>query len=257
MKILGIDIGGSGIKGAPVRLKKGVLAEERYRIPTPQPSTPEAVAETVAQIVDHFRWKGPVGCTFPAIVKKNVIYSAANVDKAWIGVDGGKLLGEKIGCPVLVINDADAAGLAEMRYGAGRGRKGDRGQDAKSEAAHSDHGVRLTKRSPPAAAGPATHADDGRLPDGAEPGAPYRPRNSGSRFSMKAMTASMVSFGDDLTRYEVRWIILAVILLLIRTPLVTQQPPNQDNHKDGGQDHRGNIADQRDAGHDREEIAGY
>jgi len=124
MRILGIDIGGSGIKGAPVRTKKGTLAKERYRIATPQPATPAAVADAVAEIVDHFRWKGPVGCTFPAVVKEGIIYSAANVDKSWIGVDGARLLGEKTGCPVLVINDADAAGLAEMKYGAGKGRDG-------------------------------------------------------------------------------------------------------------------------------------
>ncbi len=118
--ILGIDIGGSGIKGALVNVKKGVLAADRYRIPTPQPSTPDAVGDTVAEIARHFDWKGPIGCTFPAIIKKGVAYSAANVDKSWVGVNGSKLLGKKTGCPVLLINDADAAGIAEMRYGAGR-----------------------------------------------------------------------------------------------------------------------------------------
>ena len=124
MQILGIDIGGSGIKGAPVEVKRGVLAAERYRIPTPQPSTPDAVADTVAKIVKHFRWKGPVGCTFPSVVKRGIVYSAANVDKSWIGVDGRKILQKKTGCPVLLINDADAAGLAEMEFGAGRGHQG-------------------------------------------------------------------------------------------------------------------------------------
>ncbi len=118
--ILGIDIGGSGIKGALVNVKKGVLAADRYRIPTPQPSTPDAVGDTVAEIAKHFDWKGPIGCTFPAIIKKGVAHSAANVDKSWVGVNGSKLLGKKTGCPVLLINDADAAGIAEMRYGAGR-----------------------------------------------------------------------------------------------------------------------------------------
>ncbi|MFC2037940.1 polyphosphate--glucose phosphotransferase [Chloroflexota bacterium] len=124
MDILGIDIGGSGIKGAPVDIKKGVLAAERYRIPTPQPSTPDAVGNTVAKVARHFDWKGPMGCTFPAVVKKGKVYSAANVDTSWIGVDGAKLLKAKTGCPVLLINDADAAGMAEMRFGAGRGRGG-------------------------------------------------------------------------------------------------------------------------------------
>ena len=118
--ILGIDIGGSGIKGALVNIKKGMLATERYRISTPQPATPDAVGDTVAKIAKHFDWKGPIGCTFPAVIKKGVAYSAANVDKSWIGVNGSKLLKKKTGCPVLLLNDADAAGIAEMKYGAGR-----------------------------------------------------------------------------------------------------------------------------------------
>ena len=124
MDILGIDIGGSGIKGAPVDVRKGILTAERHRVSTPQPSTPDAVAETVAQIVEHFGWKGPVGCTFPAVVKKGVTYSAANVDASWIGTNGRKILKKKTGCPVLLLNDADAAGIAEMRFGAGRKRSG-------------------------------------------------------------------------------------------------------------------------------------
>jgi len=123
-KTLGIDIGGSGIKGAPVDVKKGVLVAERYRIPTPQPSAPDAVGDAVAKIVKHFRWKGVIGCTFPAVIKEGVVYTAANVDKSWIGVNGGKLLKKKTGCPVLLINDADAAGIAEMKFGAGKGRMG-------------------------------------------------------------------------------------------------------------------------------------
>jgi polyphosphate glucokinase len=124
MKILGIDIGGSGIKGAPVDVKKGVLVAERHRIPTPQPSTPDAVGDTVAELVEHFGWKGPVGCTFPAVIKKGVVLTAANVDKSWVNTNGKKLLKKKTGCPVLLINDADGAGIAEMKFGAGRGQKG-------------------------------------------------------------------------------------------------------------------------------------
>ncbi len=124
MDILGIDVGGSGIKGATVDVKEGVLTADRYRIATPQPSTPEAVAEVVGEIVWHFHWKGPVGCTFPAVVKKGIVYSAANVDKSWIGVNGRKLIKKKTGCPVRLLNDADAAGLAEMRFGAGKGKTG-------------------------------------------------------------------------------------------------------------------------------------
>jgi polyphosphate glucokinase len=124
MEILGVDIGGSGIKGAPVDVEQGVLAAARYRIPTPQPSRPKAVARTVAKIADHFDWQGPIGCTFPAVVKKGVVYSAANVDDAWIGTDGARLLGKNAGCPVTLLNDADAAGIAEMQLGAGKGRQG-------------------------------------------------------------------------------------------------------------------------------------
>lgn len=124
MHILGIDIGGSGIKGAPVDTTTGQFLEERHRIPTPQPSVPEEVCNVVAEIARHFSWKGPIGCTFPAIVKNGVVYSAANVDKSWIGTDGQALIQHKTGCSAILLNDADAAGIAEMEYGAGRGRKG-------------------------------------------------------------------------------------------------------------------------------------
>jgi polyphosphate glucokinase len=124
MEILGIDIGGSGIKGAPVDIKTGTLSSERHRIATPQPATPEAVVEVTAQVVEHFDWQGPIGCTFPAVIKEGVAYSAANVDVTWIGANGQDLLKQKTGCPVLFINDADAAGIAEMQFGAGKGYKG-------------------------------------------------------------------------------------------------------------------------------------
>ena len=122
--VLGIDIGGSGIKGAPVDVDKGVLLAERRRIPTPQPAAPKAVAKVVAELVRHFRWSGPVGCTFPAVVKDGVVHTAANVDKSWIGTDGRKLFERRTGCHVTLLNDADAAGLAEMRFGAGRAKPG-------------------------------------------------------------------------------------------------------------------------------------
>jgi len=124
MQILGIDIGGSGVKGAPVDLINGQLATDRFRIPTPQPSKPKPVAEVVAQIARHFDWSGPIGCTFPAIITHGIIKSAANVDQDWIGVDAPALFLEHTGCPVRVLNDADAAGVAEMEFGAGRGRMG-------------------------------------------------------------------------------------------------------------------------------------
>jgi polyphosphate glucokinase len=124
MEILGIDIGGSGIKGAPVDLDNGVLTAERYRLPTPHPSHPEDVADTVCKIVKHFGWHGPIGSTFPSVVKAGVVRTAANVNAAWIGTDGASLFQEKTGCPVTLINDADAAGLAEMAFGAGQGNDG-------------------------------------------------------------------------------------------------------------------------------------
>lgn len=124
MQVLGIDIGGSGIKGAIVDTKMGELVAPRHRIPTPQPSKPKAVAKVIKELVDHFDWQGPIGCTFPAIVHHGVIKTAANVDNSWIGVDSIKLFEEVTGCPVRVINDGDAAGVAEMAFGAGRRRNG-------------------------------------------------------------------------------------------------------------------------------------
>lgn len=124
MAILGIDIGGSGIKGALVDVEKGEFEGERLRIATPQPSSPEAVADVVATITQQFAWDGPIGCTFPAVIKHGVAWSAANVDKAWIGTNGQELFEQETGCPVVLLNDADAAGIAEMRFGAGRGRDG-------------------------------------------------------------------------------------------------------------------------------------
>ncbi len=124
MEILGVDIGGSGIKGALVDARSGVLLTERRKILTPQPSTPRAVAGVVAELSRHFDWKGRIGCTFPAVVKQGVVLTAANVDKSWIGTDGRALLAEATGTAVTLVNDADAAGLAEMAHGAGRGREG-------------------------------------------------------------------------------------------------------------------------------------
>lgn len=125
MEILGIDIGGSGIKGAIVDTEKGEFITDRHRIPTPQPATPEAVTDTVAEIVQHFDYSGVIGCTFPAIMKNGVAHSAANVDKAFIGTDVQRMIQRKTGCPTIVLNDADAAGIAEMRFGEGQGREGE------------------------------------------------------------------------------------------------------------------------------------
>ena len=124
MDILGIDIGGSGIKGAPVDIKKGELLAPRHRIPTPQPSKPKSVAKVVGEIARHFDWKGPIGVGFPAVIQHGVARTAANVHKGWINTDAAALFGEATGCPVTVVNDADAAGIAEMTFGAGKGRDG-------------------------------------------------------------------------------------------------------------------------------------
>lgn len=122
MEILGIDVGGSGIKGAPVDIRTGTLLEKRHRIPTPKPATPEAVGGVIAEIVHSFDWDGPVGCAFPARIKQGVARTAANIDKAWIGTNVAQLIEEHAGCPAVVLNDADAAGVAEMRFGAGQDR---------------------------------------------------------------------------------------------------------------------------------------
>uniref|UniRef100_A0AAU2VPM5 ROK family protein n=1 Tax=Streptomyces sp. NBC_00008 TaxID=2903610 RepID=A0AAU2VPM5_9ACTN len=124
MEIFGVDIGGSGIKGAPVDLDRGDLARERHKVLTPHPATPDDVAGCVAEVVGHFDWSGPVGITFPGVVTSGVTRSAANVDKGWIDLDARTLLSDKLGLPVTLLNDADAAGIAEMTFGAGRGRKG-------------------------------------------------------------------------------------------------------------------------------------
>lgn len=121
---LGVDIGGSGVKGAPVDLVTADFTAERVRLDTPQPSTPEAVAAAVAEVVGAFATKGTVGCTFPGIVQDGVIRSAANVDPAWVDTDAAALFSRALGRPVVVLNDADAAGLAEARFGAARGRDG-------------------------------------------------------------------------------------------------------------------------------------
>jgi polyphosphate glucokinase len=116
----GIDIGGSGIKGSVVDLGEGRLAGERMRIDTPNPSTPDAVAKVVKEIVDEFRWTGRVGVTLPAVMKRGVAHTAANIDKSWVGTDAAALFAECLGRPpgdVVVLNDADAAGMAEIRYG--------------------------------------------------------------------------------------------------------------------------------------------
>ena len=124
MTLLGIDIGGTGIKGAPVDVETGQLVAERFRIETPQPALPNAVADVVEQIAAHFSYRGAAGVAFPAVVKRGVTYTAANVDRSWIGTNAGELFSRHVGGLVTVVNDADAAGVAEIHFGAGKDRMG-------------------------------------------------------------------------------------------------------------------------------------
>ncbi len=124
MQGFGVDIGGSGIKGCPVDLETGELVGERLRIDTPQPSSPDAVYDVVGRIVGEFGWTGPIGVTFPGVMKQGVAHTAANVDKSWIGTDVDAGLEVIIPGAVHTLNDADAAGIAEMRYGSGKDRRG-------------------------------------------------------------------------------------------------------------------------------------
>ena len=124
MDILGIDIGGSGMKAAPVNLDTGEMRTERYRIDTPQPATPKAMAKVARDLAKNFKWDGPIGVAFPARIKKGVAKTASNIDKSWIGTSAQETFSKATDCPVYVLNDADAAGVAEMQYGAGRGEDG-------------------------------------------------------------------------------------------------------------------------------------
>lgn len=118
--ILGIDIGGSGIKGAIVDITTGELITERIRLETPQPATPDAVVQTIHEMVNDFKWHGKIGCGFPAVIQKGIAKTAANVDASWIGTNIESLITVTTGCITKVINDADAAGLAEVKFGAGK-----------------------------------------------------------------------------------------------------------------------------------------
>lgn len=124
MQILGVDIGGSGIKGAIVDTETGKLITERHRIETPQPATPEAIAAVLAQLVLHFHWNGPVGCGFPAAIQQGVARTAANIAKSFIDTNIDQLFSAATNCPCYNVNDADAAGMAEIHFGAGAGQAG-------------------------------------------------------------------------------------------------------------------------------------
>lgn len=124
MEVLGIDIGGSSIKAAPVNPADGTLVKERLRIAVSQPATPDEVGEVISGLIDSLAWTGPVGCGFPAVIRNGIACTAANIDPAWIGINVSEMLSIQTRCKVTVLNDADAAGLAEMRYGAGRQASG-------------------------------------------------------------------------------------------------------------------------------------
>ncbi|WP_300604466.1 polyphosphate--glucose phosphotransferase [Trebonia sp.] len=124
MHVLGIDIGGTGIKAAPVDVATGLLLDERRKIATPQPATPEAVTDVVRELAGSFGWNGATGATFPGVVAGGTVRTAANVDHAWIGTDAAALFGKALGAEVTVLNDADGAGVAEMTFGAGKGERG-------------------------------------------------------------------------------------------------------------------------------------
>lgn len=124
MHILGVDVGGSGIKGAIVDTANGLLVSERIRIETPQPATPEAVGLTVKELAQRHEWKGPIGIGFPAAIQHGIARTASNIDKAFIGLSVSELFSEQTGCPVFVANDADVAGIAEMHFGAGKDHRG-------------------------------------------------------------------------------------------------------------------------------------
>jgi len=117
---LGIDFGGSGIKGALINTETGELTTERHRIATPDPSTPDAVAHTIKEICDHFDYQGRMGVAFPAAIRNGIIQTASNIDESWVGQDAPAIFKEVTGCEAVIINDADAAGLAEMRFGHGK-----------------------------------------------------------------------------------------------------------------------------------------
>ncbi len=122
--ILGIDVGGTGIKGGVVDVVEGKLVDDRKRLLTPKPATPESMATTFAELVKMHDWKGPIAAGFPAIVKNGICLTASNIEKSWIGRSIEKTFSDACGCPVTALNDADAAGLAIMRLGLGKGRKG-------------------------------------------------------------------------------------------------------------------------------------
>ncbi len=123
-KGMGVDVGGSAIKGAVIDLETGALVTKRFKHSTPQPATPDAVIDRVADIVRSCEWQGPVGCGLPGVIRSGLVDSAPHLDQSWLGVNAVDLLAAALGMPVVTLNDAAAAGIAEMRFGAGKGRMG-------------------------------------------------------------------------------------------------------------------------------------
>jgi len=119
-KILGVDVGASGIKAAIIDVQTGELLTERFRLPTPKPSTPAAMADAFAELVRNFDWQGLIGCGFPTLVRDGISISASNLDDSWTGQNVEEIFSSVTNCPVKVLNDADAAGMAEMRFGKGK-----------------------------------------------------------------------------------------------------------------------------------------
>jgi len=122
--VLGIDVGATGMKGGLVDVENGEMVSERFKILTPRPATPAKMAAVIAEIVNHFNYTGIVGCGFPSIIKNNVAYSAANIDQSWIGTNVTETFSGITNCEMVVCNDADVAGMAEMRFGRGKNEKG-------------------------------------------------------------------------------------------------------------------------------------
>ncbi len=123
-EVLGIDVGGTGIKGAPVNVETGELTGERFRIKTPQPATPEAMVAVMGEVARHFNWHGRIGVGFPAVIRHGIVRTAANIDGSWIGTNIAEMVTKETGCAAIFANDADAAGLAEMHFGAAKGKSG-------------------------------------------------------------------------------------------------------------------------------------
>lgn len=122
--VLGIDIGATGVKGGLVDVSTGIMVTDRFRVKTPKPATPKAVAQAFSEIVEHFNWKGYIGVGFPAVIRNGVAKTAANIDKEWIGTDVSAVLEKTTGCKIYPLNDADAAGIAELYFGAADGQNG-------------------------------------------------------------------------------------------------------------------------------------